>query len=248
MVSCSLCIPSSVPLVTDPSAQRALANVFDLPSDFFPNIKNLLSDAKDALPPYWESESLNTRVVLPLILCTSFGQILLTSNGLLAGFFLLTKIMEILKNLDLWRTFLSFPGASIRCPFQNTIPPTSRHCAGSCQWGCPGLPWMCLGIFIIFLCILLVRAGSLYLMDNWSTILEDLQWGTSQPFSPPFPHFSYHHFGIWAFFSMDDFLLCHPSPHYLNAASHAVCNFIQELGIKINFEKTMPEPVPVQEI
>nr|AFY97702.1 polymerase [Parrot hepatitis B virus] len=50
-------------------------------------------------------------------------------------------------------------------------------------------------------------------------------------------------FNIWTFTYMDDFLLCHSNPRYLNAVSHAVCTFLQEYGIRINFDKTTPQPV-----
>nr|CAA52700.1 polymerase [Duck hepatitis B virus] len=50
-------------------------------------------------------------------------------------------------------------------------------------------------------------------------------------------------FNVWTFTYMDDFLLCHPNARHLNAISHAVCSFLQELGIRINFDKTTPSPV-----
>lgn len=50
-------------------------------------------------------------------------------------------------------------------------------------------------------------------------------------------------FNVWTFTYMDDFLLCHPNARHLNAISHAVCTFLQEFGIKINFDKMTPSPV-----
>nr|WDY73504.1 polymerase [Duck hepatitis B virus] len=50
-------------------------------------------------------------------------------------------------------------------------------------------------------------------------------------------------FNVWTFTYMDDFLLCHPNDRHLNSISHAVCTFLQELGIRINFDKTTPSPV-----
>nr|AFY97767.1 polymerase [Parrot hepatitis B virus] len=50
-------------------------------------------------------------------------------------------------------------------------------------------------------------------------------------------------FNIWTFTYMDDFLLCHPNARHLNAVSHAVCTFLQEFGIRINFDKMTPSPV-----
>nr|CAD29590.1 polymerase [Crane hepatitis B virus] len=50
-------------------------------------------------------------------------------------------------------------------------------------------------------------------------------------------------FNVWTFTYMDDFLLCHPNARHLNAISHAVCTFLQELGIRINFDKMTPSPV-----
>nr|AAR89924.1 polymerase protein [Ross's goose hepatitis B virus] len=50
-------------------------------------------------------------------------------------------------------------------------------------------------------------------------------------------------FNVWTFTYMDDFLLCHPNARHLNAISHAVCSFLQELGVRINFDKTTPSPV-----
>nr|WDY73552.1 polymerase [Duck hepatitis B virus] len=50
-------------------------------------------------------------------------------------------------------------------------------------------------------------------------------------------------FNVWTFTYMDDFLLCHPNARHLNSISHAVCTFLQELGIRINFDKTTPSPV-----
>lgn len=49
-------------------------------------------------------------------------------------------------------------------------------------------------------------------------------------------------FNIWAFAYMD-FLLSHPRHRYLATASHAVCNFLQQLGIRINYDKATPSPV-----
>nr|CAC80817.1 polymerase [Stork hepatitis B virus] len=50
-------------------------------------------------------------------------------------------------------------------------------------------------------------------------------------------------FNVWTFSYMDDFLLCHPSARHLNSISHAVCTFLQEFGIRINFDKMTPSPV-----
>ncbi|AAA45738.1 polymerase [Heron hepatitis B virus] len=50
-------------------------------------------------------------------------------------------------------------------------------------------------------------------------------------------------FNVWTFSYMDDFLLCHPSARHLNTISHAVCTFLQEFGIRINFDKMTPSPV-----
>ncbi|AAA45748.1 polymerase [Ross's goose hepatitis B virus] len=50
-------------------------------------------------------------------------------------------------------------------------------------------------------------------------------------------------FNVWTFTYMDDFLLCHPNARHLNSRSHAVCSFLQELGVRINFDKTTPSPV-----
>nr|AAR89934.1 polymerase protein [Duck hepatitis B virus] len=50
-------------------------------------------------------------------------------------------------------------------------------------------------------------------------------------------------FNVWTFTYMDDFLLCHPNARHLNAISHSVCSFLQELGVRINFDKTTPSPV-----
>ncbi|ASG92656.1 DNA polymerase [Tinamou hepatitis B virus] len=49
-------------------------------------------------------------------------------------------------------------------------------------------------------------------------------------------------FNVWTFTYMDDFLLCHPNHRHLNAISHSVCCFLQELGVKINFDKMTPSP------
>nr|WDY73549.1 polymerase [Duck hepatitis B virus] len=70
-------------------------------------------------------------------------------------------------------------------------------------------------------------------------------------FSPFFLHFFTtalgseisRRFNSWTFTYMDDFLLCHPNARHLNSISHAVCSFLQELGIRINFDKTTPSPV-----
>lgn len=67
----------------------------------------------------------------------TLGQILLVLIGLLAGFFLLTKILEILKRLDWWWTSLSFPKGDMLCAFQSTGHPTTMHLHGSCPWTCP---------------------------------------------------------------------------------------------------------------
>ncbi|NWU98235.1 POL4 protein, partial [Upupa epops] len=50
-------------------------------------------------------------------------------------------------------------------------------------------------------------------------------------------------FNIWAFAYMDDFLLCHPSSHYLSAVSNSVCALFKELGIQINLDKSTPSPL-----
>nr|AAR89939.1 polymerase protein [Sheldgoose hepatitis B virus] len=50
-------------------------------------------------------------------------------------------------------------------------------------------------------------------------------------------------FNVWTFTYMDDFLLCHPNARHLHAISNAVCTFLQELGVRINFDKTTPSPV-----
>ncbi|RLV98589.1 hypothetical protein DV515_00010610 [Chloebia gouldiae] len=51
-----------------------------------------------------------------------------------------------------------------------------------------------------------------------------------------------HWFNIWAFAYMD-FLLGHPSHHYLATASHTVYNILQQLGIRINYDKATPSPM-----
>nr|6YGI_A Chain A, Capsid protein,Capsid protein [Hepatitis B virus duck/DHBV-16]6YGI_B Chain B, Capsid protein,Capsid protein [Hepatitis B virus duck/DHBV-16]6YGI_C Chain C, Capsid protein,Capsid protein [Hepatitis B virus duck/DHBV-16]6YGI_D Chain D, Capsid protein,Capsid protein [Hepatitis B virus duck/DHBV-16]6YGI_E Chain E, Capsid protein,Capsid protein [Hepatitis B virus duck/DHBV-16]6YGI_H Chain H, Capsid protein,Capsid protein [Hepatitis B virus duck/DHBV-16] len=48
----------------DINASRALANVYDLPDDFFPKIDDLVRDAKDALEPYWKSDSIKKHVLI----------------------------------------------------------------------------------------------------------------------------------------------------------------------------------------
>ncbi|AEW50172.1 unnamed protein product [Parrot hepatitis B virus] len=111
---------------------------------------------------------------------TTFGGILLGLIGLLVGFFLLIKILETLRKLDLWWTSLSFPKDKMLCGFQSIGAQTSPHYvgSGSCPWGCTGFLWTCLRLFIIFLLILLVVAGLLYLTENLSTILGKLQWAS----------------------------------------------------------------------
>nr|AFY97708.1 large S protein [Parrot hepatitis B virus] len=109
---------------------------------------------------------------------TTFGGILLGLIGLLVGFFLSIKILEILRKLDSWWISLSSPKERMLCAFQNTGAQTSPHYVGSCPWGCIGFLWTCLRLFIIFLLILLVGAGLLYLTENMSTILGKLQWGS----------------------------------------------------------------------
>nr|WGL40898.1 large S protein [Parrot hepatitis B virus] len=111
-------------------------------------------------------------------MASTFGGILLGLIGLLVGFFLLIKILEILRKLDLWWTSLSFPKDKMLCGFQNTGAQTSPHYVGSCPWGCTGFLWTCLRLFIIFLLILLVVAGLLFLTENMSTILGKLQWAS----------------------------------------------------------------------
>nr|ADL14708.1 C protein [Duck hepatitis B virus] len=51
-------------LYMDINASRALANVYDLPDDFFPKIDDLVRDAKDALEPYWKSDSIKKHVLI----------------------------------------------------------------------------------------------------------------------------------------------------------------------------------------
>lgn len=109
---------------------------------------------------------------------TTFGGILLGLIGLLVGFFLLTRILETLRKLDLWWTSLSFPKDKMLCSFQSIGAQTSPHYVGSCPWGCTGFLWTYLRLFIIFLLILLVVAGLLYLTENLSTILGKLQWAS----------------------------------------------------------------------
>nr|AAS59860.1 preS/S protein [Heron hepatitis B virus] len=106
----------------------------------------------------------------------TFGGILAGLIGLLVGFFLLTKILEILRKLDWWWISLSSPKEKMLCAFQNTGAQTSAHYVGSCPWGCPGFLWTYLRLFIIFLLLLLVAAGLLFLTENKSTIFEKLQW------------------------------------------------------------------------
>nr|AFY97728.1 large S protein [Parrot hepatitis B virus] len=109
---------------------------------------------------------------------TTFGGILLGLIGLLVGFFLLIKILETLRKLDSWWTSLSSPKDKMLCGFQSIGAQTSPHYVGSCPWGCTGFLWTCLRLFIIFLLILLVVAGLLYLTENLSTILGKLQWAS----------------------------------------------------------------------
>nr|AAR89943.1 S protein [Sheldgoose hepatitis B virus] len=106
----------------------------------------------------------------------SFEGILAGLIGLLVSFFLLIKILEILRKLDWWWISLSSPKEKMQCAFQDTGAQTYPHYVGSCPWGCPGFLWTYLRLFIIFLLILLVVAGLLYLTDNGSTILGKLQW------------------------------------------------------------------------
>nr|CAC80819.1 preS/surface antigen [Stork hepatitis B virus] len=106
----------------------------------------------------------------------SFGGILAGLIGLLVGFFLLTKILEILRKLDWWWISLSSPKEKMLCAFQSTGHQTSPHYVGSCPWGCPGFLWTYLRLSIIFLLILLVAAGLLFLTENKSIIFEKLQW------------------------------------------------------------------------
>ncbi|AAR89919.1 precore protein [Ross's goose hepatitis B virus] len=51
-------------LCMDINASRALANVYDLPDDFFPKIDDLVRDAKDALEPYWRNDSIKKHVLI----------------------------------------------------------------------------------------------------------------------------------------------------------------------------------------
>nr|AAD21997.1 preS antigen [Snow goose hepatitis B virus] len=106
----------------------------------------------------------------------TFGGILAGLIGLLVSFFLLINILEILRKLDWWWISLSSPKGKMQCAFQDTGAQISPHYVGSCPWGCPGFLWTYLRLFIIFLLILLVAAGLLYLTDNGSTILGKLQW------------------------------------------------------------------------
>ncbi|AAR89948.1 S protein [Sheldgoose hepatitis B virus] len=106
----------------------------------------------------------------------SFEGILAGLIGLLVSFFLLIKILEILRRLDWWWISLSSPKGKMQCAFQDTGAQISPHYVGSCPWGCPGFLWTYLRLFIIFLLILLVAAGLLYLTDNGSTIFGKLQW------------------------------------------------------------------------
>nr|AVH78225.1 E2/small surface fusion protein [synthetic construct] len=108
----------------------------------------------------------------------TFGGILAGLIGLLVSFFLLIKILEILRRLDWWWISLSSPKGKMQCAFQDTGAQISPHYVGSCPWGCPGFLWTYLRLFIIFLLILLVAAGLLYLTDNGSTILGKLQWAS----------------------------------------------------------------------
>nr|CAD29589.1 preS/surface protein [Crane hepatitis B virus] len=107
---------------------------------------------------------------------STFGGILAGLIGLLVGFFLLIKILEILRKLDWWWISLSFPKERMQCTFHDTGAQISPHYVGSCPRGCPGFLWTYLRLFIIFLLILLVAAGLLYLTDNMSTIFAKLQW------------------------------------------------------------------------
>ncbi|AAA45749.1 surface protein [Ross's goose hepatitis B virus] len=113
---------------------------------------------------------------VPKKMSSTFGGILAGLIGLLVGFFLLIKILEILRRLDWWWISLSSPKGNMQCAFQNTGAQISPHYVGSCPWGCPGFLWTYLRLFIIFLLILHVAAGLLYLTDNMSTIFAKLQW------------------------------------------------------------------------
>lgn len=67
----------------------------------------------------------------------TLGQILLVLIGLLAGFFLLTKTLKIVKRLN-WRwTSLIFPKGDTLCASQSTGDPATMHLHGSCPWTCP---------------------------------------------------------------------------------------------------------------
>lgn len=67
----------------------------------------------------------------------ALGQMLLVLIGLLAGFFLLTKTLKIVKRLN-WRwTSLSFPKGDVLCASQSTGHPATMHLHRSCPWMCP---------------------------------------------------------------------------------------------------------------
>ncbi|XP_074756825.1 uncharacterized protein LOC141958135 [Athene noctua] len=53
-------------LCMDINASRALSNVYDLPDDFFPDIVDLVRDEKDALEPYWKSDSIKKHVLIAI--------------------------------------------------------------------------------------------------------------------------------------------------------------------------------------
>nr|WGL40899.1 precore/core protein [Parrot hepatitis B virus] len=72
--SCLLLSTLTVPLVCtivydsclymDANVSRALSNIYDLPDDFFPKIDDLVRDAKDALEPFWKSDSIKEHVII----------------------------------------------------------------------------------------------------------------------------------------------------------------------------------------
>nr|QBF43995.1 polymerase [Tibetan frog hepatitis B virus] len=50
------------------------------------------------------------------------------------------------------------------------------------------------------------------------------------------------YFSIHCFAYMDDFILSHANPHYLHAAAHGVVGYLQQYGVRINFDKTTLTP------
>lgn len=51
-------------LYMDANVSRALSNIYDLPDDFFPKIDDLVRDAKDALEPFWKTDSIKKHVII----------------------------------------------------------------------------------------------------------------------------------------------------------------------------------------